>query len=98
MTKEITRKLNSFIKIKKRTKELEFHVPKTRKTRKQPRTAPSAPLYMFTWGDIYILAWSGHPSALDHTLSTLDCTRCDFALAIGTSLLKRTCFRIGQIL
>jgi hypothetical protein len=32
MTKEITRKLNSIIKINKLTKELEFQAPKTKKT------------------------------------------------------------------
>jgi hypothetical protein len=34
MTKEITRKLNSIIKINKLTKELEFQAPKTKKNMK----------------------------------------------------------------
>jgi hypothetical protein len=46
MTKEITRKLNSFIKIKKLTKESEFLAPKTKKNSKTtkngaPGTSPS---------------------------------------------------------
>jgi hypothetical protein len=42
MTKEITRKLNSFIKIKKLTKELEFQAPKTKKNSKTTKNgAPS---------------------------------------------------------
>ena len=46
MTEEITRKLNSFInsfiKIKKLTKESEFHTPKT-KTKLKKRTKNGAP-------------------------------------------------------
>jgi hypothetical protein len=45
MTKEIARKLNSFTKIKKLTKELEFQAPKTKKSWKTtkndtPSTSP----------------------------------------------------------
>jgi hypothetical protein len=43
MTKEITRKLNSIIKINKLTKELEFQAPKTKKNVKTTKNgAPSA--------------------------------------------------------
>ena len=48
MTKEITRKLNSFIKIKKLTKESEFHAPKTKKNLKATKNGtPGASPYVY---------------------------------------------------
>ena len=98
MTKEINKKLNYFIKIKNLQKNWSSTLQKPRKTRKRPRTAPPVHLRTFTieMGDIYklILGFQYcqvvrvHSIALEH----------DFALTMGTSALKRTCFRIGQIL
>ena len=57
MKKEIIRKLNFFIKIKKLTKELEFNAPKTKKNWKMSKNgAPNvSPPFTKERGDIYKL-------------------------------------------
>jgi hypothetical protein len=48
MTKETTRKLNSFIKINKLTKELEFNTPKTKENSKTTKNGTlSASPYVY---------------------------------------------------